>query len=362
MAIDIPPLLAPISADAPCGQDASFSDLFDRIREARRADDTSLSQGEWQTEIKVADWRQALDLSAQALTRLSKDLQAAAWLTEALVARHGLDGARDGFALTAGLLEQYWDSLYPELEGDDSEERASRLVWLDKNIAAALWRIPLNTDPAQPASLLDWQSSREVDNLARQNNDAYQEALGQGRMTGEAFDALIAGMGDDALRTQLAHAATAQTAFVHLKSIADNRFGRHAPGLGEIDNALKRIQQVLKNTARAKGLLEEPATGAADAQAPGATDAGHAGSASVGSSASFSLNLGSDSRAAKQAALRALTEIAEFFRRTEPHSPVTPLLEQAVRWADMPLADFLSEVLSDSSALDSVRARIGLPR
>ena len=55
MAIDVNELLAPIPGGDPAGSDASFSDQFDRIREARRADDAGLAQGEWQTELKVAD-------------------------------------------------------------------------------------------------------------------------------------------------------------------------------------------------------------------------------------------------------------------------------------------------------------------
>ena len=69
MAIDVNELLAPIPGGDPAGSDASFSDQFDRIREARRADDPGLAQGEWQTELKVADWREAQSLAEDILMR-----------------------------------------------------------------------------------------------------------------------------------------------------------------------------------------------------------------------------------------------------------------------------------------------------
>ena len=103
MAIDVNELLAPIPGSDPAGSDASFSDQFDRIREARRADDAGLAQGEWQTELKVADWREAQSLAEDILLRTSKDLQAAVWLGEAAISRFGLEGARDGFDLLTGL-------------------------------------------------------------------------------------------------------------------------------------------------------------------------------------------------------------------------------------------------------------------
>ena len=128
MAIDVNELLAPIPGSDPAGSDASFSDQFDRIREARRADDPNLAQGEWKTELKVADWRVAQSLSEEILLRTSKDLQAAVWLAEAVISREGLEGARDGFALLAGLLDTYWDGVYPRAEDGDLEERAGKLA------------------------------------------------------------------------------------------------------------------------------------------------------------------------------------------------------------------------------------------
>ena len=71
MPIDVNELLAPIPGSDPAGSDASFSDQFDRIREARRADDPLLAQGEWKTELKVADWREAQSLAEDILLDLA---------------------------------------------------------------------------------------------------------------------------------------------------------------------------------------------------------------------------------------------------------------------------------------------------
>ena len=61
-----------------------------------------------------------------------------------------------------------------------------------------------------------------------------------------------------------------------------------------------------------------------------------------------------------EAALASLAQIAAFFRRTEPHSPVAYLLERAVTWANMPLEDWLAEVVRDQGTLSSIRERVGL--
>src|SRR5438876_1060124 len=82
--IDLNALLRPIPGENPSGENLRYSGLYDEISDARRADD-NLNQGEWQTELKVADFRRVIDIVVPALTNQSKDLQLAAWLSEALI-------------------------------------------------------------------------------------------------------------------------------------------------------------------------------------------------------------------------------------------------------------------------------------
>ena len=357
MAIDVNELLAPIPGSDPAGSDASFSDQFDRIREARRADDPALTQGDWQTELKVADWREAQKLAEDILLHTSKDLQAAVWLAEAVISRHGLEGARDGFTLLAGLLDTYWEGLYPRADDGDMEERAGKLAWFSTYGSRAIQAMLLNDDPQAPLTLMGWLDSREVDNLGRQNSEAYQAALGEGRVTGETFDAGMARLSDAFVLERLDLVQAARDAFALFSSGADQKLGRDAPNLGGIDDALKKIQAIYAKLAASKGL------GSAGVEA-GSELAEEAGTPMAGAAAGgggVALNLSGGSLASKEAALRALNDIAGFFRRTEPHSPVAYLLDRAVTWANMPLEQWLAEVVRDESTLSSIRERVGLP-
>lgn len=357
MAIDVNELLAPIPGGDPAGSDASFSDQFDRIREARRADDAGLAQGEWQTELKVADWREAQSLAEDILLRTSKDLQAAVWLGEAAISRFGLEGARDGFELLYGLLDQYWDGLYPRAEDGDLEERASKLAWFATYGSRALQTLMLNDDPQAALTLAGWIDSREVDNLGRQNAEAYQAALDEGRINGETYDTRMQSTQEPVIRERIELAQAAREAFARFSAKSDERLGRDAPSLAAIDDALKKIQQIYAKVAAAKGIggiaapVEE---GAGDGAAYAPPSAGGGGSG-------IALDLSAGSLASKEAALRALGEIAGFFRRTEPHSPVAYLLDRAVYWANMPLEQFLAEIIRDEGTLSSIRERVGLP-
>lgn len=54
-------------------------------------------------------------------------------------------------------------------------------------------------------------------------------------------------------------------------------------------------------------------------------------------------------------AFQNLRQIADYFRQTEPHSPVYMLIERAIRWGYLPLPELLAEMVGDNA---SVMARI----
>src|SRR5437660_3558693 len=92
-------LLDPIPGGSPAGMDLRWSAEWDRIKEARRADD-GLDTGKWaKRERKTANWRLVEEIATSILRTQSKDLQVAMWLTEANLKLYGFAGLADGFRL-----------------------------------------------------------------------------------------------------------------------------------------------------------------------------------------------------------------------------------------------------------------------
>ena len=141
--LDAASLLAPITPDKPCGEWLRHDRVYAQVSEARREDDASLPQGIWVQPPKRADWALVEQLCSEALARRSKDLQLAAWLTEAWLRQRGLAGLVDGLQLITSLMERYWQDLYPRMEGEDLEARLSPFVWLNKHGALAIGTLQL---------------------------------------------------------------------------------------------------------------------------------------------------------------------------------------------------------------------------
>ena len=160
--IEVEALLAPIAGENPAGESLRYEGTYDTIQEQITREEV-LEQGDWQRETKTADWRAAVITASEALATKSKDLQLAAWLTMALVKRHGFAGLRDGCRLLRGLVEGFWESLYPELEDGDAEFRAGPLEGLNGRLPLLIKQVPLTKSGEDVYTWLHWEEARMVE-------------------------------------------------------------------------------------------------------------------------------------------------------------------------------------------------------
>ncbi len=132
-------LAVPLAGDAPAGpdlrQDFSPQSLYFRLRDAR-AEAREIERRidhDPACRCRGADqWRTVRDLAIKALTEQTKDLEIAAWLTEALVRLDGMPGLAAGSSVIAGLAAQLWDSgLHPQPDEDGIETQVAPVTGLN---------------------------------------------------------------------------------------------------------------------------------------------------------------------------------------------------------------------------------------
>jgi type VI secretion system protein ImpA len=355
--IDIEAMLQPIPGENPAGQNLQYDGLYDEIREARRAEDT-LAQGDWQREVKAADWDRVLTLSKEALASKTKDLQIAAWLTEALLKTGGFAGLRDGLKLARGLHERFWEGVYPPVEDGDLEGRANSVAWLDRQAAAALQDVPITKATGAAYSFLQMEEAKKLDlpaNAASLDSEALgrlnqerERAISEGRATTETFIKARNATRRAFYEETSGVLAECGQELQSLDRVMDEKFGRETPGLGELKKALEKVQGWIEKTVKEKRLEEPDATAEAGAE-------GAAGEAPAGGVPGTSGPIKT-----RQDALRRLAEVADYFRRTEPHSPVSYLVQRAITWGQMPLDAWLGDVIKDGTLLESIRETLGL--
>ncbi|HQU82193.1 MAG TPA: type VI secretion system protein TssA [Pyrinomonadaceae bacterium] len=360
--IDIEALLQPISEENPSGEYLRYSGVYDQIAEARRADE-NLNQGAWQTELKVADFRQVVSLATNALANQSKDLQISAWLSEAIVKIHGFAGLRDSLKLVAGLQEKFWDTLHPEIDEGDMEGRANAISWLDAQASFAAKETPITGGLGY--SFFNWEDSKRFeipDNLdtldsadAQRFRDLQAQAERENRVTGELWRR-------EKLLTKRAFCEETNfiieecwTEFNELNRIIEEKFDRNQmPGLTNLKKALEDIHLQVKKLLEEKR-LEEPNESDNAVETEVAADGETVIVAAAGGVA-----VAAGAIQNRKDALKRLADIADFFQKTEPHSPVSYLVQRAVKWGNMPLDGWLQDVIKDESVLFQLRQTLGL--
>ncbi|WP_269791095.1 type VI secretion system protein TssA [Stenotrophomonas sp. Iso1] len=339
--LDQDALLAPISDNAPTGEDLSFSIEFDRIIEKRRADDPTLDQGAWQTDIKYADWQGVLrDCNDLLLTR-TKDLRLAGWLSEASTQLNGFTGLASGFRVIAGLCDRYWEAVHPLANDDDQEERIGNLSWLLSNSLHWLRTVPVVVSPQGRFSITDFEHAH-----ARANNGEADD----GKPGLDLLEAARRDTSHDFYRQLIHTLPDCELALAELQAAVDNRLGMDGPSFSAVREQLDHIQRTVRRFARDAGMLVD---GDVDVPTNMQTETPFKSTSSPVDASNSSR--GTDGApATRKEALQQLRQVAEFFRRTEPHSPVAYLAEKAARWGEMPLHVWLKRVIKDHGTLEQM--------
>jgi type VI secretion system protein ImpA len=356
--IELAPLLAPLEvgeqgAGVDLRLDYTATSPYQRLRDGRgaaRAEERA-RDAEDESEGPPADgWRDVLSIGQQALATQSKDLEIAAWMTEALVRLHGLPGLTAGATLIAGLCDAYWDAGFPRPDEDGLQVRASPIDGLsgssaDGTIMQPLRRLPMfRRADGSGLSVYLWEQAEQTAGLPDDKREA-RYAAGTPEMATLQAEARL----DKAFLTGTWRDATAALqAWRELGRIVDARFGSEAPSLRKVTNLL---EQLLGIVTRLGG---EPAVD----QAADTTVAGDA--AVAGGAAAAAVGGARGELRTREDALRELDRIADYFRHAEPHSPLAYTLEEAVRRGRMSLAELLMEVLPDPETRNGMLARLGM--
>ena len=336
-------LLQPLDGESPCGTDMSFSAEFDTLQQMRRSDDPTLDQGEWVTDLKVADWPGVVRLAEQLMSTRTKDLRLAGWLTEGAAHVKGYGGLADGLALYGALCRQFWPLVHPLPDEGDHELRAGSVGWLLGQVVQLSRALPLLQLGAAAYDLRDIEAARQLQQAQQRNPDLSVE----GKVTMEQIARAQRETPASHILDVLDQCRRAQAELQTLQGAVDTHFGADGPGFSAARQALVDAQHEIERVARDAGALgrEESASADPGGATPGADQAGGA----IGGVPTT-----------RGEALAQLRRVADFFRRTEPHSPVAYLADKAARWGDMPLHVWLRAVMKEPNSLSQLEDLLGV--
>lgn len=358
--IDLELLSDPFEGDFPAGAWLRFDSVFDEVKRARMSESDYLPQGIWQRETKRANWSQSLELSFEVLRSRSKDLQFAAWLTEALSHLHGLRGTIKGVELINRLSTKLWVDLYPNI--DDDEDFTSRMLvleWLDRTLPEAMDMVSVTstgTEIVHDFSLRQWQEIKRVSQVdegaaqTRRGRNKEQAPAGINiddfwvsikRTPGEFFADLSAQIHQ--LEAVLVDAAST---FAEICGPGSVRFPKLNTSITVMKKCLSEIERYRHENSLDSTHQDEPSLTEVEAQAGISSDAGVG---QLPTSVRIPVDIiGEIKRVSdRDQAYKILESLAERIVEIDPHSAAPYLARKAASFKNYSFAELMLELVDD---------------
>lgn len=328
--INVENLLAELTAEQPCGEDMEYDVAFTELEIAAQGK-AEQEYGDTLVEAEEPDWAEVED-KALAVLQQSKDMRAAMHLTLSLLKTEGLVGLSQGLELFRGYVEQYWDSVHPQLDPDDDNDPTMRVNVLRSLADEDTMLRAIRTAPLTDSRVAGRFSLRDIAIANGELPPPENAEEGPADMTiieaafqdtdPERLQALA-----DAVRESMEHVASIES------TVTDAVEAGAGPDLSDLGKTLKKVHSALAE--RLGGDEEE----AADEELEeGLAEAGP--SAGAGGAISGAVKNPND-------VIRMLDKILDYYARSEPSSPLPLLLQRAKRLVSKDFMTIMKDIAPD---------------
>ncbi|HEY2433463.1 MAG TPA: type VI secretion system protein TssA [Vicinamibacterales bacterium] len=337
---DAQALLAPLGGEQPCGQNPDDTGalvafdalrLFGQSRSPEAAPDAEESDKEAAKTRAPLEWGRVRSDALEALGK-SKDLRLLAYLAMASLRTDGLTSFAETLTTASKWLETYWPTVYPALDEDAVARRNALNCFADPMaMVDRVWRLPLVT-------------SRQHGRYSLRDIEVARGMAQAGPLEAKADEAAIRMAFKEIPLDELTTADQGVTDGMAAMNAIDAKMRSEggpevAPDFGPLLTQFAKLSRIYK---------EELATRVEFVG--GAPGEGQAGEGPGGFVAGV-INSRAD-------AIRALDAVADYFRRSEPSSPIPLFVERAKRLVAKDFLEVLADIAPD--ALTVARAAGGL--
>ncbi len=367
LAANIGTLIAPIDGSHHgVGDDMMFDPRIDAIVAARQEDDPLLAQGNWVTELKVADWDFVKNQCAELLSDTSKDMKLALWYVDALSHTDHLAGISQGLSLLQALNDEYWLTMYPPLDGeeDSMDIRAGLLSWFVKALTDDIKQLSLADTKTESYDYNYYLTARDHDKQRQQNPDS--ETSNQ--LTLSDYNHAIKNSSEAWQKALMSNLNRVTEQWQDLTDQLNDLMGMDAPVFAPVTDLLVALTQHLRPLIPEYADTTNNMSPEGIADTVNSTDDNEStmldGNKSLASTKNVILTdfnpSNRDHQSNRRQALKLLAQIQEYFATNEPHSPVTFLLGRAIDWADMPLDQWLAHIIKNEDQLSMISDMVGI--
>ncbi|HEV8291950.1 MAG TPA: type VI secretion system protein TssA [Tepidisphaeraceae bacterium] len=337
--IDVAKLLAPVDGESPVGSDLSYDPSMMEIDQLA-AGKPEQQVGDTIVAAEDPDWKELRSRCTETLAK-SKDLRVAMHLLVAAVKMDGMKGLCDGLALIRGMLENYWDKFYPQLDPEDGNDPLLRMNIISTLTDPINFRRRLREAPLTMSAMLGKFGLKDIE-IATGEIPAPDDP----NFTKIEMKTIDAAFEDSPVEFLQENAAAVDTAIEHVKAI--DAFLTRTVGAGKAIN-FKELEAVLKKAkSQTANYLAKRGIGSAEPGGDGAGAAVGGGGGGGGAAVSGDVRTPQD-------VIKLIDKICAYYERNEPSSPIPLLLKRAQRLVSKNFLEVIKELTPDTlKAIESL--------
>jgi type VI secretion system protein ImpA len=355
--IEIDSLLEPIPGDEPAGNAVPFNvrRQLDEHRKEILPDAFAADDPMRPDQPKIADWASIIEIAQETLKETSKDMLVAARLTEALAKEHSFGGLRDGLTLMRRMIEECWDRVHPSIEDGDLEVRAAAFNWLDDADRGARFPHSVRAVGFIPGDerKFSWRDWRDVMD-------------GRGNLSRDTIESGTSSLTREEAQDVVDDIKEAMAEIDKIVEVTTEKMSDVAPGLSEVRSALRDCLQLAEQILQKKG--PAPSDDPIDDDIPVSDDESPSEDAGANDSADSSSDNGHSGggggrvkRANSRSEIYAqLEQVSNRLLEIDPHSPISYLVQRAVKLSKLTLPQLLKALIRNSQALDDLSRDLDL--
>ncbi|KLN65825.1 MULTISPECIES: type VI secretion system protein TssA [Vibrio] len=384
--VDIVQLLAPISEESPTGNYLKLDrSIYRALRNSYNAAQSSFRQlietpeassDETLLDTNETNWAQLRNSTYEALTQSTKDLELLGWyISSQLFTAQPYQNLADSTKVLKGYIDAFWGDLHPTLpenkiKSNDEQGKLKELA--DFRIKPLLQLVGESNDstalfmPLQLVGLIEGitfgdylraERSGDLEALKKQAQQLYSNDVERTVLllseahqnfteaeTAIAHECQQVGVTPISFRFVKANIADSINA---IRFLTEDKF-LHWP----LDDTyqVRKEETVEKHPEVNSEQLHDPAVESTPTQkAPQATLNSSPQTIAQVETEVAPVHVSVNQVANRDQAFQELRKISEFFKQTEPHSPISFLLERAIRWGYMSLPELMQEMTAGNS-------------
>jgi len=251
------------------------------------------------------------------------------------------------------LQEQFWETLYPEIEDNDAGMRAMPIEWMANRVAALVREAPItksgmNYYQYKESRTVGYEADAESSDSKR---EARKQAIEDGKVTGEDFDASFTATSKAFYVDLQSSVKSTMETLESVREFCDRKYGDDGPGFSKLNTSLEEVGQVINSLLNEKRILEpDPVEGEAAEEEQQEESDPEAVAEEAVESAVPSRKKDKTIFAEPESwddAVRRIQACVQYMQKERSSSPVPYLLQTAVRFGEMreqgssPSYDFL---------------------